>query len=103
MKLLVLFLVLLLYLVITMNAKIKKGRIEFNDENYESALKYFDEVGEDDEDYMYVLIFNTRRNTVEKENYLPFSGSCGFDLYARKFYSSERKYLQGKKQYGRGN
>lgn len=40
-----------------MNAKIKKGRIEFNDENYESALKYFDEVGEDDEDYMYVLIF----------------------------------------------
>lgn len=40
-----------------MNSKIKKGRVEFNDENYEGALKYFDEVGEDDEDYMYVLIF----------------------------------------------
>ena len=34
-----------------MNSKIDKGRIEFNDENYETALKYFDEVSEDDEDY----------------------------------------------------
>lgn len=40
-----------------MNSKIKKGRIEFNDENYEKALRYFDEVGEDDEDYMYVMFF----------------------------------------------
>lgn len=40
-----------------MNSKINKGRIEFNDENYEGALKYFDEVSEDDEDYMYVIIF----------------------------------------------
>ncbi|MBQ2653717.1 MAG: tetratricopeptide repeat protein [Methanobrevibacter sp.] len=40
-----------------MNSKIKKGRVEFNDENYENALKYFDEVGEDDGDYMYVLFF----------------------------------------------
>lgn len=40
-----------------MNSKIKKGRVEFNDENYEGALKYFEGVGEDDEDYMYVLIF----------------------------------------------
>lgn len=40
-----------------MDSKIKKGRIEFNNENYEKALKYFDEVREDDEDYMYVLIF----------------------------------------------
>lgn len=40
-----------------MNSKIKKGRVEFNDENYEAALKYFDEVREDDEDYMYVLMF----------------------------------------------
>ncbi len=40
-----------------MNSKITKGRNEFNDENYEKALKYFDEVREDDEDYMYVLMF----------------------------------------------
>ena len=40
-----------------MNSKIKKGRVKFNDENYEEALKYFNEVSEDDEDYMYVLIF----------------------------------------------
>lgn len=40
-----------------MDSKINKGRMEFNDENYETALKYFDEVSEDDEDYMYVLIF----------------------------------------------
>ena len=40
-----------------MNSKITKGRTEFNDENYEEALKYFDEVREDDEDYMYVLMF----------------------------------------------
>ena len=40
-----------------MNSKIKKGRIEFNDENYENALKYFDEVDDGDEDYMYVLFF----------------------------------------------
>lgn len=40
-----------------MNSKIKKGRVEFNDENYENALKYFDGVGEDDGDYMYVLFF----------------------------------------------
>lgn len=40
-----------------MDSKINKGRIEFNDENYETALRYFDEVSEDDEDYMYVLIF----------------------------------------------
>ena len=40
-----------------MNSKIKKGRVEFNDENYEGALKYFDEVGEDEDGYMYVLIF----------------------------------------------
>lgn len=40
-----------------MNSKITKGRNEFNDENYEEALKYFDEVREDDEDYMYVLMF----------------------------------------------
>lgn len=40
-----------------MNYKIKKGRIKFDDENYEEALKYFNEVSEDDEDYMYVLIF----------------------------------------------
>ena len=40
-----------------MNSKITKGRSEFNDENYEEALKYFDEVREDDEDYMYVLMF----------------------------------------------
>ncbi len=40
-----------------MNSRIKKGRVEFNDENYEEALKYFDEVSEDDEDFMYVLIF----------------------------------------------
>jgi tetratricopeptide (TPR) repeat protein len=40
-----------------MNSKITKGRVEFNDENYEKALEYFDEVSEDDEDYMYVLIF----------------------------------------------
>lgn len=40
-----------------MNSKIAKGRVEFNDENYESALRYFDEVMEDDEDYMYVIMF----------------------------------------------
>ena len=40
-----------------MNSKIKKGRVKFNDENYEEALKYFNEVSEDDEDYTYVLIF----------------------------------------------
>lgn len=40
-----------------MNSKIAKGRNEFNDENYEEALKYFDEVREDDDDYMYVLMF----------------------------------------------
>lgn len=40
-----------------MNSKIKKGRVEFNDENYEKALMYFDGVGEDDGDYMYVLFF----------------------------------------------
>lgn len=40
-----------------MDSKINKGRIEFNDENYEKALTYFDAVGEDDEDYDYVLIF----------------------------------------------
>lgn len=40
-----------------MNSKIKKGRIEFNEENYEEALKYFDEVSDNDEDYMYVLFF----------------------------------------------
>lgn len=40
-----------------MNSIIKKGRVEFNDENYEEALKYFDEVNDDDEDYAYVLIF----------------------------------------------
>lgn len=44
-------------MVITMNSKIDKGRIEFNDENYEKALAYFDAVDEDDEDYDYVLIF----------------------------------------------
>ena len=44
-------------MVITMDSKINKGRIEFNDENYEKALTYFDAVGEDDEDYDYVLIF----------------------------------------------
>ena len=43
--------------MITMDSKINKGRIEFNDENYEKALTYFDAVGEDDEDYDYVLIF----------------------------------------------
>lgn len=40
-----------------MNSKINKGRIEFNDENYEKALTYFDAIEEDDEDYDYVLIF----------------------------------------------
>ena len=40
-----------------MNSEIDKGRIEFNDENYEKALTYFDAVEEDDEDYDYVLIF----------------------------------------------
>ena len=40
-----------------MNSRIDKGRIEFNDENYEKALTYFDAVSEDDEDYDYVLIF----------------------------------------------
>lgn len=40
-----------------MNSKITKGRKEFNEENYEKALNYFDEVSEEDEDYMYVLIF----------------------------------------------
>lgn len=40
-----------------MNSKIKKGRVEFNDENYEEALRYFNQVSEDDEDYTYVLIF----------------------------------------------
>ncbi|MBQ6098340.1 MAG: bacterial transcriptional activator domain-containing protein [Methanobrevibacter sp.] len=40
-----------------MNSKINKGRLQFNDENYEKALNYFDEVDEDDEDYDYVLIF----------------------------------------------
>lgn len=40
-----------------MNSKIKKGRMKFNDENYEEALRYFNQVSEDDEDYMYVLIF----------------------------------------------
>lgn len=44
-------------MVITMDSKINKGRIEFNDENYEKALTYFDAVEEDDEDYDYVLIF----------------------------------------------
>lgn len=44
-------------MVITMDSKINKGRIEFNDENYEKALTYFDAVDEDDEDYDYVLIF----------------------------------------------
>ena len=44
-------------LVINMNSKINKGRLQFNDENYEKALNYFDEVDEDDEDYDYVLIF----------------------------------------------
>ncbi len=40
-----------------MDSKIDKGRIEFNDENYEKALAYFDSVSEDDEDYDYVLTF----------------------------------------------
>ena len=44
-------------MVINMDSKINKGRIEFNDENYEKALNYFDAVDEDDEDYDYVLIF----------------------------------------------
>ena len=44
-------------MVITVDSKINKGRIEFNDENYEKALSYFDTVAEDDEDYDYVLIF----------------------------------------------
>lgn len=44
-------------MVINMDSKINKGRIEFNDENYEKALSYFDAVAEDDEDYDYVLIF----------------------------------------------
>ena len=44
-------------MVINMDSKINKGRIEFNDENYEGALTYFDAVDEDDEDYDYVLIF----------------------------------------------
>ena len=40
-----------------MDSKINRGRIEFNNENYEKALNYFDAVDEDDEDYDYVLIF----------------------------------------------
>lgn len=40
-----------------MNSKINKGRIQFNDENYEEALNYFNAVDESDEDYDYVLIF----------------------------------------------
>lgn len=40
-----------------MDSKINKGRLEFNDENYEKALTYFDAVDEEDEDYNYVLIF----------------------------------------------
>lgn len=40
-----------------MNSKINKGRIQFNDENYENALFYFDAVDEEDEDYDYVLMF----------------------------------------------
>lgn len=40
-----------------MNSKIIKGRLEFSEENYENALNYFNQVSEDDEDYMYVLIF----------------------------------------------
>lgn len=44
-------------MVINMDSKINKGRIEFNDENYERALTYFDAVEEDDEDYDYVLFF----------------------------------------------
>lgn len=43
--------------MIYLNSKINKGRIEFNDENYEDALNYFDAVDESDEDYDYVLIF----------------------------------------------
>lgn len=44
-------------MVINMDSKINRGRIEFNNENYEKALNYFDAVDEDDEDYDYVLIF----------------------------------------------
>lgn len=40
-----------------MDSKINRGRIEFNNENYEKALNYFDAVDEGDEDYDYVLIF----------------------------------------------
>lgn len=40
-----------------MNSKINKGREQFNDENYEKALTYFDSISDDDEDYDYVLIF----------------------------------------------
>lgn len=40
-----------------MDSKIDRGRIEFNDENYEKALAYFDAVDETDENYDYVLIF----------------------------------------------
>ena len=40
-----------------MNSKIKKGRVKFNDANYEEALNYFNQVSEDDEDYTYVIIF----------------------------------------------
>ena len=31
-----------------MDSKINRGRMEFNDENYEKALLYFDAVDEDD-------------------------------------------------------
>ncbi|WP_407376314.1 tetratricopeptide repeat protein [Methanobrevibacter sp.] len=40
-----------------MDSKIDKGRIEFNHENYEKALNYFDSVSDSDENYAYVVIF----------------------------------------------
>lgn len=40
-----------------MNSKIDKGRIEFNRENYEKALGYFDSISDSDENYEYVVIF----------------------------------------------
>ena len=51
-----------------MNSNIVNGKREYDEKNYDAALKYFDRVSSSDEDYSYMLIYKIN-SLMELEEY----------------------------------